>query len=307
MPLIVSFSPTVDETATYADLILPDHTPLESWGYRLPAPAADRPTVSGQQPTVRPLYDTRSTAEVFLQLAERLGGSVAEALPWPDEASYLSEVSDELLGSSIGRYDARTSTGFWSRWRQFGGWWSERSIMEEPEVSELPPDPIILPEAELLRDGSEHPLHLVIYPSVSLAAGSGAQQPLLQEVADPMTTARWQTWLEIHPETAASYGIREHELVRVASPAGELVLPAVIYPGIRPDVVAVPLGRGQAAGGRFAADRGANPVDLLASAPTNHFDKFLWNSTMVQLKATGRMGRLARLESLEGEGRESIR
>jgi anaerobic selenocysteine-containing dehydrogenase len=147
----------------------------------------------------------------------------------------------------------------------------------------------------------------VIYPSVTLTAGRGAQQPLLQEVADPMTTAQWQTWVEIHPETAAAYGIREHELVRVASPAGELVLPAVIYPGIRPDVVAIPLGRGQTAGGRFAADRGATPVDLLVAAPTSHFEKLLWNSTMVQLEATGRMGQLARLESLEGEGRESIR
>jgi anaerobic selenocysteine-containing dehydrogenase len=307
VPLIVSFSSTVDETSAYADLILPDHTPMESWGFRLPTPGADRPTVSGYQPTVQPLYDSRSTADVLLQMANRLGGEAAEALSWPDEETYLREMSSSLLGSSIGRYDARTEAGFWSRWRQFGGWWSDRVLRAEPEAVNLPSDPIQVPPADFMDEGSEDTLHLLIYPSITLSAGGGAQQPLLQEVADPMTTARWQTWVEIHPETARALGIREHELVRIVSSAAEMELPAVIFPGIRPDAVAIPLGRGQTDGGRFAADRGANPVKILSPPPNNLWHEFLWGSTKVRLEPTGKLGKLARLESLEGEGRESIR
>ncbi|HET7011993.1 MAG TPA: molybdopterin-dependent oxidoreductase, partial [Anaerolineales bacterium] len=99
VPFVVSFSPFVDETAVWSDLILPDHTYLESWGYQVPAPGADRPAVSSQQPVVRPLYNTRATADVLLALAARLGGRAAEALPWPDEVAFLQEIAGQLHGS----------------------------------------------------------------------------------------------------------------------------------------------------------------------------------------------------------------
>ena len=69
----------MDETAVHCDLILPDHTCLEGWGYHVPA-VGDRPVISGQQPVMRPLYDTRATADVFLSMARDLGGLDAMAL-----------------------------------------------------------------------------------------------------------------------------------------------------------------------------------------------------------------------------------
>ena len=76
VPFVVSFGSEVDETAVQADLILPDHSYLESWGYQLVSPPGDRPALSGQQPVVSPLYDTRATTDVLLDLAQRLGGPV---------------------------------------------------------------------------------------------------------------------------------------------------------------------------------------------------------------------------------------
>src|SRR3990172_4532104 len=121
VPFVVSFSPFVDETAVKADLILPDHTYLEAWGYQVPAPGVDRPAVSSQQPVVRPLYDTRATADVVLALAARLGGRAAEALPWPDEVAFLQEIAGQLHGSSLGAYDASTPAGFLALLPQYGG------------------------------------------------------------------------------------------------------------------------------------------------------------------------------------------
>ena len=45
VPYVVSFAPLVDETAAQADLILPDATYLESWGYDVLNPAFDLPVV----------------------------------------------------------------------------------------------------------------------------------------------------------------------------------------------------------------------------------------------------------------------
>ena len=56
VPFVASFAPIVDETAVWADLILPDRTALESWGYVVPAPQYTTPAAGSMQPVVTPLY-----------------------------------------------------------------------------------------------------------------------------------------------------------------------------------------------------------------------------------------------------------
>jgi anaerobic selenocysteine-containing dehydrogenase len=307
VPLVVSFSPFVDETAVQADLILPDHTYLEGWGSLAISNGVDRPTIGSQQPVARPLYDTRSTADVFLTLASKLGGEIQAAIPWTDEVSYLEEISTTLIGSPIGLYDARTERGFWSRWRQVGGWWSENPIRKEPEITrsltlQLNTDP-----AEFLGDAGTYPFYLMPYESVTLSDGRGANQPWLQETPDPMTTAQWNTWVEINPVTAEHLGLEDNDVVRIRSPYGELEASVVLFPGIRPDVIAIPTGQGHTDLGRFAMDRGANVMQLIAPAPGGMEGQLTWGATRVSVEPIGKVKQIARLESLDGEGRENLR
>ncbi len=307
VPFVISFSPFVDETAVWADLILPDHTYLESWGYQVPSPGAERPVVSSQQPVVRPLYDTRATADVLLALASRMGDHVAEELPWDDEAAYLEEITGELHGSSLGAYDARTPAGFWALWRQYGGWWSEKEIHREPEVTDIVEKP--LSESDPQFDGSEddYPFHLYPYSSTTFSDGRGANLPWLQETPDPMTTVQWGTWVEVNPNTAQSLGVENNDIVRIISSSGELEAAVVIYPGIRPDVVAIPVGQGHQDYGRFAqAASGSNPLVLVAPLTDPDSSALAWGATRVRLEPTGQKQVLARLESLDGKGRESL-
>jgi anaerobic selenocysteine-containing dehydrogenase len=306
VPFVVSFSPFVDETSVQSDLILPDHSYLESWGYQVPSPGADRPVVSSQQPVVQPLYDTRATADVLLGLAARLEGKAAETLPWTDEATYLEETIGELYGSSLGAYDARTPAGFWALWRRYGGWWSEKEITREPEVTEVVNQPLSLTDPQFEGDPQVYPFHLYPYPSITLTDGRGANLPWLQEAPDPMTTARWGTWVELNPETAITLGVSDNDVVRVISPYGDLEAPVVVYPGIRPDVVAVPVGQGHLDYGRFAARRGSNPLSLVAPVTAAETGALAWGVTRVRVESTGRKQTLARLESLDGAGRETL-
>ena len=82
VPFIVTFSPFMDETSDHADLILPDHTYLERWHDDAIYPSLGYPVLSIRQPVVKPLYDTRNTADVWIDLAHRIGGSVGESSPW---------------------------------------------------------------------------------------------------------------------------------------------------------------------------------------------------------------------------------
>ena len=83
VPLVVSFSPFLDESARHANLVLPDHTYLERW-QDAPAPAAVPFPVWGVvRPVIAPRHDTRATGDVILDLASRLGAPVRSRFRWP--------------------------------------------------------------------------------------------------------------------------------------------------------------------------------------------------------------------------------
>lgn len=69
---VISIDVLVTETTEWADLILPDHTYLESTLLVMCEP----PVVQGlalRQPAVPPLYDTRDATEILIEIADRLG------------------------------------------------------------------------------------------------------------------------------------------------------------------------------------------------------------------------------------------
>jgi molybdopterin-containing oxidoreductase family iron-sulfur binding subunit len=121
-----------------------------------------------------------------------------------------------------------------------------------------------------------------------------------------MTTARWGTWVELNPVTARSLGVTDDDIVRVTSPYGELEAPVVVYPGIHPDVVAIPVGQGHSDYGRFASQRGSNPLALIAPMVAPDTGELAWGATRVQITRTNRRQILPRWESLDGEGRENL-
>ena len=122
-----------------------------------------------------------------------------------------------------------------------------------------------------------------------------------------MTTVQWGMWVEINPRTASTLGVSDDDIVQVESPYGMLEVPVVIYPGIRPDVVAIPVGQGHQDYGRFAqAVKGSNPMELVAPITDRSTGALAWGATRVRVKPTGRKQILARLESLDGKGRESL-
>jgi molybdopterin-containing oxidoreductase family iron-sulfur binding subunit len=93
--------------------------------------------------------------------------------------------------------------------------------------------------------------------------GRGANRPWLLENPDPVTKRTWQSWVEIHPETAREIDIRNGEHLTLTSASGSIEVPVYLYGGVRRDVLAVPLGLGHTEFGSYATGRGVNPVDLL--------------------------------------------
>jgi anaerobic selenocysteine-containing dehydrogenase len=102
VPMVVSFSPFFDESARYANLILPDHTYLERWQDALAPSAVAFPVWNVVQPVSKPVHDTRATGDVVLGLAARLGGEVNAWSRWSSVEQIVRERGIALAGAHRG-------------------------------------------------------------------------------------------------------------------------------------------------------------------------------------------------------------
>ncbi|HEX9579776.1 MAG TPA: molybdopterin dinucleotide binding domain-containing protein, partial [Gemmatimonadales bacterium] len=282
VPFKVSFAQFLDETAMEADLILPDHDPLEQWNDTAP-----RPGVRGlQQPVMQPVFDTRQTGDVLLDAVRRIGGRVATRLPAASYKDYLQDAWRAVQRES-GNRDAFET--FWTSALQRGGVFTPvRPVARASLAARVGNLVVAAWEAPVDR------LTLIAYPSPALHDGRGANRPWLQELPDPVTKIAWGTWAELHPETAAEFGVREGDVIEVRSEAGAITVPAYLYPGVRRGVVAVPTGQGHSAFGRYAQDRGANVYRLLPAGATAFGG--LAHCTGVEIRPTGQHVQLPKSE-----------
>ncbi len=295
VPFVVSFAPIVDETAIWADLILPDRTYLESWGYEVVSPSFGAPVVSSQQPVVTPVYDSRSTADILLTIARGVPAA-AKSMPWTDEVAFLKETVAKLGTGAAG--GAGTEV-LWSRFLQHGGWW-QTTAPSAPPVRALSPSPLKVSATQYQGDEQTYPFYLHIFMNDLLGAGSGASIPWLQGSPDGMTTEAWQTWVEIDPKTAQQIGVQDSDVVKVASPFGEIEALVYTFPAIRPDTIAIPLGQGHTDLGRFAQNRGSNPMQLVGAQADATGTALAWSTVRVKITPTGRKSALANFESKVG-------
>ena len=210
-------------------------------------------------------------------------------------ASSLEERWDRLLErSGWWAPNYATADELWSQIQERGGWWEpayyfgewdrvlqtpsgrfefysqllKRRADEDPGFVranglEAGDDRLCLPHQPRLAElAHEFPLQLVPHEVLPLAGGSGAHLPYLQQIAGLHLFEHWESWVEIHPETARQHGIADGDMVWVESKRGRVQARARLYAGVRPNVIHMPLGYGRREGGDWAC-RGANPFSIV--------------------------------------------
>ncbi len=274
--LVVSFASLPDETSERAHLVLPDHTPLESWGDAAPRTGVH----SVVQPTIRPLFDTQALGDTLLDTARAMGEATAAKLP---QGSFRSVVEAGFAGSDLAKVLAQ------------GGSFAATPLRSGPVQAAAARLRFGAPD--LAGDGDHA---LLANPSPLLYDGRGAALPWLQETPDPVTKISWQSWLEMSEATAAGLGVETGDVVAVETAAGTAEVAAFVRGGIRDDVVALAVGQGHSAGlyashatdGRPGEARGANAAALVP-ATRDEAGGRAWFATRARLSATGAHARLA--------------
>ncbi|MHC4413780.1 MAG: molybdopterin-containing oxidoreductase family protein [Planctomycetota bacterium] len=102
VPLVVSLSPWVDDSARWADMIIPDPHFLTTWDLDFSHTLTGQPTVTISQPVVPGPPEARSAADLVLELAREVGGPVAAALPFAEARSVVRAVCNTLSESGRG-------------------------------------------------------------------------------------------------------------------------------------------------------------------------------------------------------------
>ena len=137
-------------------------------------------------------------------------------------------------------------------------------------------------------EDATYPLHLIPAVSASMRDGRNANEPWLQESPDSLTTIVWDSWVEMHPKTAAKLGIVEGDIVEVASKSGSIKAQAYVFKGIHPDVISVPLGYGHEAMGRYAKGVGANAFNILDPVFDKETGELAMHETRVKVTKAGK-------------------
>jgi anaerobic selenocysteine-containing dehydrogenase len=257
VPYVASFGSFLDDTSVHADLILPDHSFLESWVQSAPESGALEAVNTVAEPVMKPIHQTRATADVLIDVAGKLQTPIA--LPW--------KTAEELAKADQSSVGSRQSA--------------------VPVASRQSQSAVAYAEPRFDGDAAAYPFHFLPYASVAFGDGSAAHLPWLQELPDPLTSAMWSSWVELNPATAAKLGIAEGDVVEIASPHGSVRAPAVMFPGIAPDVVAMPAGQGHEHFTRYASNRGANPMAILGTSTESATGALAWAATRVKLTRMG--------------------
>jgi anaerobic selenocysteine-containing dehydrogenase len=302
-PFIVSFASFVDETSVLADLILPDSSFLESWSDALPESGSIVAVASVAPPPMKPLFQTRPTPDVLLDVAKKLKKPLG--LQWDNYEAMLKATFDGLGADA------------WATAQKQGGWWgtpgaegaqgargAQGAQGARSGQAAASTQPVSYAEATFAGDAAQYPFHFLPYPSIQFYDGSASHLPWLQELPDPMTSAMWGSWVEINPQTAAKMNIAQGDILEIASPVGALRSPAFINPGLAPDIVAMPVGQGHSTFTRYASGRGQNPVEIIAPVAEATTGALAWAATRVKVTRVGDPDGKLILFSAAGELRE---
>lgn len=277
----VAFAHYLDETALQADLVLPLDSAMEDWGTQVPEYQTEGAQINIQQPLMEKLHaNTRGAGDILLALIKQKKADEYKA--FEDYYAYLRGAMLQNKGALGG--GGTDDDVFWNDTLTKGivklaG--SAGSISAKASAAGLQ-----LPAAKD-ADGM-YPFHLIPAFTSNLRDGRHTNQPWLQESPDPLTTIVWDSWVEIHPKKATELGIVEGDIVEVTSKTGSISAQVYLFPGIHPEAISIPVGRGHDAMGRYAKGYGVNPFQIMDAVFDGATGELAMNETRVKISKTGK-------------------
>ena len=278
---VISIADREDETGRLADFVLPDHHYLENWGDANPR----RGVYSLQQPTISPIYDTRSFQDSLLSFEKAAALNVAAlSKASVDWHAFLMGNWRETLFRSSG--SVATFEQFWEgalrtgvlevgAGRAASRTWKSASVGLLPKFS--------------VTQTPAGKVWLGLYSKVSMGDGRSANNAWLQELPDTISSNTWDNYLNVGPALAKKLKVKQDDVVEVSTGSTTVQLPVHVQPGIHAETVTVAVGYGRRAAGKVGSDAGVD-VFPFVQIEGGHAQ---FSGHAVSIRKTGKVYRLA--------------
>ncbi|WP_161889221.1 TAT-variant-translocated molybdopterin oxidoreductase [Pontibacter russatus] len=217
VPLKVSFSERVEETALLADFVTPDHHYLESWNDNEPR----RGSLSLTQPTISPIFLTR-------QMQDSL-------LTWSGNKTtyydYIRENWRKIAGSG-----------------DFNMFWEQavHNGVLETGVTLLTVNNNFTAASPVAKPVKGGAIEAVVYEKVGIGTDEHGNNPWLHEMPDPISKVSWGNYVAMPQRMAEEMELVQGDVVKVTTAGGKNIeLPILVQPGQADGTVAVAMGYGR--------------------------------------------------------------
>ncbi len=276
--MVLSTANWNDESASVADFVLPAGTSLEAWGDQEFKPGV----YSIQQPTIRPLHDSRSFDEslhVWASLGPSAPGRLKAIGQWYDYVRHVwrAEVFPKAGGG-------QSFEDFWLATLQSG-------VVDASKGRGAGGARVLNGEALGIKPrAKQEGFELVLYPTVQLGDGQFANVSWLQELPDPVTKIVWDNYLMVSPDTAKAQDLREGDVVALSVGQRRMDVPVHVQPGLHDEVLALAVGYGRTHAGKVGNGVGVNAFKLALVGETG---RAVCSGLKATIKKTGEWYELA--------------
>ncbi|HJU45720.1 MAG TPA: 4Fe-4S dicluster domain-containing protein, partial [Chitinophagaceae bacterium] len=271
----ISFSEKLDETAALCKYVIPSHHYLESWGDAEPKAGY----FSMMQPTINPLFKTRPFQDSLLKWSGNTTNWDAYLKNYWTGKLGSADLFEKALQDGVIEPATPSVAG--------GGFNAGGVSAAVAAVSSM-------------KKGGQY--ELALYQK-ALGDGKQANNPWLQELPDPITKATWDNYAMVSPQYAKQHlkidltddsrsDDNKYEanppkpVIKIKAGNKEILLPAMIVPGMNPETIAIAVGYGRGAdnnaGEAEIADAKKNVGKAGAAVGKNAFGFGWYNGTTVE-------------------------
>lgn len=230
--LTVSTASSEDETAALSTYKAPDHHYLESWNDFEPVAGS----FSLSQPVITKIFSTRQAQESFLTWAGA------------ENKDYFTFIKNNWTSRFYTGLDAQ---GFWDKCLYDGVFETATSTAAPSFSGDVSAaGAAIASNYKAKSEGFE----VVVYESSTVGTGVHANNPLLQELPDPITKAVWDHYVTLSLKDAKDLGVTvddaefaegKTQLISITANGTTIKVAALVQPGQTPGTVGVALGYGR--------------------------------------------------------------
>jgi anaerobic selenocysteine-containing dehydrogenase/Fe-S-cluster-containing dehydrogenase component len=245
---VVYIGNALNETSELAHWILPASYPLEEWGDYEPW----KGTISLMQPTMRPIYDTRSAGDIFLELTNDLPDRSFKEIVRDNWLTWYSNTKDANAEQEV----PEETSGVYRQLLRKG----TLMYKTDEKKTDLNPVKLAAQDAIVLH---ENMFFLYTYPSLFFYDGRLSNRSWLQEISHPVSNIAWQSWLDMNETQAIKLGIRDGDMMKISTGTIHCEIAVRLTDKVAVNTVALEMGQGHWSFGETANGIGVNAFSFI--------------------------------------------